>query len=154
VDTKGGEARLFPFGLAAELKALIEARWKARDGRFVFHRDGQRIGVGALRSAWRSVCLRSGLAVKDLVTKKVKLLRIVHDLRRSAARDFRRLGVSEGEIMKLCGWPTRAMFDRYNIINEADLAAAVAKRFTGKVVAKSEGVAQESESLTSSRINS
>jgi hypothetical protein len=37
--------------------------------------------------------------------------------------------VSEGEIMKLCGWPTRSMFDRYNVIDEADLAAAVAKRF-------------------------
>ena len=54
--------------------------------------------------------------------------RIMHDLRRTAARDFRRAGVSEGEIMKLCGWKTRAMFDRYNIIDEADLAAAVAKR--------------------------
>ncbi len=31
--------------------------------------------------------------------------------------------------MKLCGWATRAMFDPYNIIDEADLAAAVAKRF-------------------------
>ncbi len=56
--------------------------------------------------------------------------RIMHDLRRTAARDFRRAGVSEGEIMKLCGWKTRAMFDRYNIIDEADLASAVAKRFS------------------------
>ena len=55
--------------------------------------------------------------------------RLVHDLRRTLARDFRRQGVSEGEIMKLCGWKTRAMFDRYNIIDEADLAQAVAKRF-------------------------
>jgi integrase len=56
--------------------------------------------------------------------------RLVHDLRRTAARDFRRRGVSEGEIMKLCGGKTRAMFDRYNIIDEADLAEALAKRFT------------------------
>ncbi|MBI1967605.1 MAG: hypothetical protein HYS40_06415 [Gemmatimonadetes bacterium] len=46
---------------------------------------------------------------------------------------FRRKGVSEGELMKLCGWKTRAMFDRYNIIDEIDLAQAVAKRFNGKV---------------------
>jgi integrase len=59
----------------------------------------------------------------------------VHDLRRTAARDFRRQGVSEGEIMKLCGWKTRAMFDRYNIIDETDLAEAVAKRFKGQTTA-------------------
>jgi len=39
--------------------------------------------------------------------------------------------VSEGEIMKLCRWRTRSMFDRYNIIAEADLAAAVARRARG-----------------------
>jgi len=29
------------------------------------------------------------------------------------------------------------MFDRYNIVNDADLPEAVAKRFNGKVAAKS-----------------
>jgi integrase len=129
-DTKGKTARLFPFSLAPDLLALIEERRQVRNGRFVFHREGQRIGVGALRSAWKRGCLRAGLATIDPTTRKVTLHRIVHDLRRSAARDFRRAGVSEGETMKLCGWLTRAMFDRYNIIDEADLAAAVAKRFT------------------------
>jgi hypothetical protein len=43
--------------------------------------------------------------------------------------------VSEGEIMKLCGWKTRAMFDRYNIIDEADLEQAVARRFRGETMA-------------------
>ena len=63
------------------------------------------------------------------------------DLRRTAARDFRRACVSEGEIMKLCGWKTRDMFDRYNIIDQADLTRAVARRFStvqsdnGKVTA-------------------
>jgi hypothetical protein len=58
--------------------------------------------------------------------------RLVHDRRQSsAARDFRRAGVFEDEVMKLCGWETRAMFDRYNIIDEADLAAGVAKRPCG-----------------------
>ena len=72
------------------------------------------------------------------------------DLRRSAARDLRRAGVSEGEIMKLCGWKTRAMFDRYNIIDEADLAAAVAKRFNGKPAANTETPTEAQSPLSSS----
>jgi hypothetical protein len=35
------------------------------------------------------------------------------------------------------------MFDRYNIIDEADLSAAVARRFLGKVEAKSAPPAEE-----------
>lgn len=130
--SKSGKPRVFPFGLAPSLKALLEKRHAERDGLYVFHRDGQSLGVGAVRSAWKRACKRAGL-----------VRRLVHDLRRSAARDFRRAGVSEGEIMRLCGWETRSMFDRYNIIDEADLAAAVAKRFNGKVTAKSEGFAEQ-----------
>jgi integrase len=121
-QTKGGDGRVFPFGLAPELKQLLEERWGVRDGLFVFHRGGGRIK--SFRRSWMRACKKAGLEG-----------RLVHDLRRSAARDFRRQGVSEGEIMKLCGWKTRAMFDRYNIIDEADLAQAVAKRFNGKTTA-------------------
>src|SRR6266705_643174 len=119
--SKSGRGRVFPFGLAPSIKALIEKRWASRDGLYVFHRDGQPVGIGAIRSAWKRATKRAGLAGC-----------LVHDLRRTAARDFRHAGVSEGEIMQLCGWESRAMFDRYNIIDEADLATAVAKRFNGK----------------------
>ncbi len=71
-----------------------------------------------MRSAWKRATKRAGVPG-----------RLVHDLRRTAARDFRRAGVSEGESMQLCGWESRSMFDRYNIIDEQDLARAVAKRF-------------------------
>ena len=118
-QTKGGDARVFPFGLAPELKRLLEDQWVIRKGLFVFQRKGERIG--SFRRTWLRACKKAGLEG-----------RLVHDLRRTAARDFRRQGVSEGEIMKLCGWKTRAMFDRYNIIDEADLAQAVAKRFEGQ----------------------
>ena len=121
-QTKGGDARLFPFGLAPELKEILEQQWPVRDGMFVSHRQGARIK--SFRRVWTRACRKAGLEG-----------RLVHDLRRSAARDFRRKGVSEGEIMKLCGWKTRAMFDRYNIIDEADLAQAVAKRFQGQTTA-------------------
>lgn len=135
--SKSGKPRVFPFALAPSLKALLDARWEARDGLYVFHRKGDPLGVGAVRCAWKRATKRAGLTG-----------RIVHDLRRSAARDFRRAGVSEGEIMQLCGWETRAMFDRYNIIDEADLAAAVAKRFNGQVAAKSDPSTESSPSLS------
>jgi integrase len=121
-QTKGGDSRLFPFGLAPELKQLLEERWAEKEGLFVFHRAGVRIK--SFRRSWIRACKKAGLEG-----------RLVHDLRRSAARDFRRQGVSEGEIMRLCGWKTRAMFDRYNIIDEADLAQSVAKRFEGQPTA-------------------
>ncbi len=47
------------------------------------------------------------------------------------------------------------MFDRYNIIDEADLAAAVAKRFgSGTVAARSDGAAADADTLTSGRSKS
>ena len=128
---------MFPFALAPTLTALLDARWAARDGLYVFHRDGQPLGVGALRAAWKRATTRAGVPG-----------RLVHDLRRSAARDFRRAGVSEGEIMRLCGWESRSMFDRYNIIDEADLAAAVAKRFNGKQRQTMPPAAQSGELLS------
>jgi hypothetical protein len=119
--------------------SFVSVSWAERNGLYAFHRDGQPLGVGAVRSAWKRASKRAGLVG-----------RLVHDLRRSAARDFRRAGV--GEVMKLCGWETRSMFDRYNIIDEADLAAAVAKRFNGKLTANSEGSADVVDSVTSSSI--
>src|SRR6266566_9954608 len=41
------------------------------------------------------------------------------------------------------------MFDRYNIIDETDLVSAAAKRFNGKVTAKSEGFAEQASQLSS-----
>jgi len=137
--SKSGKARVFPFGLASSLKALLEARWAAGDGLYVFHRDGQPLGVGAILSAWKRATKRAGLEG-----------RLLHDLRRSAARDYRRAGVSEGVIMQLCGWETRTMFDRYNVIDGADLAQAVAKRFNGKQTANTDTPTASPSSLSSS----
>lgn len=117
-QTKGKQARLFPFGLVPDLKALLDAAWAEREGVFVFQRHGRPVGYTTLLHHWQRATKRAGCEA-----------RLIHDLRRTAARDFRMAGVDEDTIMALCGWRTRAMFDRYNIINDADLAAAVAKRY-------------------------
>lgn len=51
-QTKGKKARLFPFGMAPELKALLESAWNVRHGPFVF--QGPRKG-----NAWvtRRCCI-------------------------------------------------------------------------------------------------
>jgi integrase len=124
--SKSGKPRVFPFRLSPPLKTLLQRRWEQRNGPYVFHIGGEPIGKGALRCAWTRAVKRAGLEGK-----------LIHDLRRSAARNLRRAGVPEGVIMALCGWDTRSMFDRYDIINEEDLAVAMAKRY-GTVAAQSE----------------
>jgi hypothetical protein len=49
-------------------------------------------------------------------------------MRRSAARELRAAGVPESVIMKMANWKTRAMFERYNIVNDADVVAAIELR--------------------------
>ena len=116
--SKSGKPRLFPYSQAPALKTLLEKRYEVRQGGYVFHYRGEPVAEGRIRHTWKNACRKAGLVGK-----------LLHDLRRSFARDMRRSGISEGVIMKLAGWRTRSMFDRYNVIDEADLSQAIAKRF-------------------------
>jgi len=76
--SKSGKPRVFPFRLSPPLKTLIQKRWDQRNGPYVFQIAGEPIGKGALRCAWARAVKRAGLIGK-----------LIHDLRRSAARNLR-----------------------------------------------------------------
>ena len=119
-SAKNGHGRTL--GLDAELAALIERRWIAREYKttngtsalspFVFHRHGK--PIVDFRKAWRTACEAAGMSG-----------RLFHDLRRTAVRNMVRAGVRETVAMGVSGHKTRSMFDRYNIVNEADLREAM-----------------------------
>jgi len=121
--TKNKEGRLFPYAdLLPELASVIEAQWLEREALkkkgvivlHVFHRHGKRIAD--FRHAWETACKAAGCPG-----------RIPHDLRRTSVRNLVRAGVPERVAMQLTGHKTRSVFDRCDIVNEADLAEAVRK---------------------------
>jgi len=121
-STKNREARLIP--LAPELCGMLAIGKATRDQEFpscpwVLARDGQPIGGHTLRDAWEGACKVAGFI--DQAGKPTKLF---HDLRRTGVRNLIRAGVPERVAMSISGHRTRAVFDRYNIVSEADLKDA------------------------------
>jgi integrase len=99
-----------------------------RSFRGTWERECTRAGVGRL------VCAHCGTPAQDTAkcsqcgfkgTKYTGL--IFHDLRRTAARNLRRAGIAETVIMKIGGWRTRSVFERYAIVSRTDIADAMRK---------------------------
>ena len=109
-DSKNSEPWVLP--LAGRLWEIIQERAKARrlDCVYVFHDGGNKIGD--FRKAWQSACVAAGLGAflkreegesnTNRQRKKYAGL-IIHDLRRCAARNLSRAGVSEVVAMKITG---------------------------------------------------
>jgi integrase len=110
--SKNGRPRELP--LAGELRAILDHAHERRrpECRAVFHQDGK--PIGAFRKTWASACKAAGLG-------KV----LIHDLRRSAARNFVRAGTPEKIAMSISGHKTRSVFDRYNIVSGDDQVNAI-----------------------------
>jgi integrase len=136
--TKNGEARVFPFAVLPELKALLEHQrdvareTSRRTGAIVthvFHREGKRLRRD-FYYPWHNACAAAASTKKGAlaIVRFPQLAdRIPHDFRRTACRNLIRAGVPEHVAMELTGHKTREIFRRYDIVDQRDLAAAVEK---------------------------
>jgi integrase len=120
--SKNKQAYTLP--LKGELLEVIRRAWANRKAEcpYVFHKAGQ--AIGDFRKAWAAACTTASLGSV-----------LIHDMRRSCARNLVRSGVSERVAMAVTGHRTRSMFDRYNIVAGSDLESAI-ERVSEYVAAK------------------
>ncbi len=106
--------RSYQLRLKGRLLDVMKHAWGKRDAEcaHIFHRDGE--PIDNFRKSWKAACKEVGL--QGL---------LVHDFRRSCARNLVRAGVPERVAMEITGHKTRSMFDRYNIVAESDLESAM-----------------------------
>jgi integrase len=79
---------------------------------WVFHGANNR-PVDNHLNGWTEACNSAGLTGL-----------LFHDLRRSAVRNMKRAGIQDRVAMEISGHRTRSIFDRYNIVDDADLHSA------------------------------
>ena len=123
-ETKNDDARVAY--LDEEEKRIIRRQWELR--KTVFNKRGvllpwvflNRYGSDRIKQfhkSWKKAGEKAGVPGK-----------IFHDFRTSGVRNMVRAGVPENVAMKISGHKTRSVFERYNIVNDADLIKAAKKR--------------------------
>jgi integrase len=146
VDLKAGIVRLEPGdtknddGRTVYLDEEVLEVFQAHDEKrrklgtalpWVFLNEDGTDRVKRFDKAWGSACKEAGIPG-----------RLFHDLRRTAVRNMVRAGVPERVAMMVSGHKTRSVFERYNIVSDADLRLAAEKQAaylqaqTGKVSGK------------------
>jgi len=126
-SSKNKEPWIVP--LAGRLWDITQDRLKDRrlDCRYVFHRDGRKIGD--FKKSWKTACKKSGLGGMEVQEdgRKKYVGTIPHDMRRCTARNLSRAGVPEQLAMKITGHKTNSMYRRYRIVDEDELREAQEK---------------------------
>jgi len=73
-------------------------------------------------------CAKAGLGTyDDKAHRKIEGGVRIHDCRCSGAINLLETGIDEGLVLKIGGWKTRTMLDRYNVTSVERLAAALEK---------------------------
>src|SRR6185369_3190175 len=125
-ETKSGDGRLVK--LTNDVYLLLQACISGKGAAdYVFTRKNGK-AILDFRERWEKLIADAGCPSL-----------LFHDLRRSGVRNMIRRGIPEVVAMKISGHKTRAVFDRYNIVSEADLADAARKIEAGKQVWAEDG---------------
>ena len=125
-QTKNSEPRIVP--LHPHLLMLLQESECEKDAD---SRQTRVFSAVNLRVEWQRACVLAGLGTRETIKPedghqwfKYRGLRL-HDLRRSAIRNFVRAGTTETVTMKISGHKTADVFRRYNITSVDDVQLAM-----------------------------
>jgi integrase len=127
-QTKNSEARTVP--LPDVLVRMLER---------IGPGEGPVFDTTNLRKDWQKACVAARLGSLTEVEGKPDPRYtglIIHDLRRSAIKNLMNVGVNEKVAMKISGHKTRAVFDRYHIVDTEDVVDAMRRLRNGEKIVK------------------